>query len=100
MAAVPAHAHSRSSLPFRNIGTHGIECSDDFMSGHARILDAWESAGHGKHVTVADAAGLHLDSYLPRTRRWYLALDQLQRAVGVFDVNSFHARHGALRFQK
>src|SRR5579862_7675852 len=93
VSTVPTHADSRSDFPVGDLRSDGFQPSHDFVSRHARILNARVQTRHSEHVAVTDTAGLHFDTHLPRPRRRDLALDKLKRAVGLLDLNHLHSSH-------
>src|SRR5436305_1073388 len=68
VSAMPAHTDALSGFPLRDIGTHLVDASRDFMSGDARILDAGPIALFHEFITVADAAGIDFDADLATLR--------------------------------
>src|SRR5262245_29396837 len=68
MTPMPADADPVAYFPLRDTRAHRIHNSDDFMAGHARILQARPVPILHERVTVADSAGLHFDSDLIRRR--------------------------------
>ena len=78
MSAMPADPDALSRGPSGHVCADRIDDAGDFVPGHARILDAGEEPFLCVHVTVADAAGLNLDSYRSDARLRNLALDELE----------------------
>src|SRR4030095_14565420 len=64
MAAVPADTDALSLLPAGDTDAHFIEDADDFVPGHARILDTGPLAFLREHVAVTDATGRDLDPHV------------------------------------
>jgi hypothetical protein len=104
VAAVPADADALPHLPAFYTRAGRIDHAGDFVSGNARVGDARPRAFLGVNVAVTDAAGLHLDAYVARTRLWHFAFDELKFAMGVGDLNGAHFGHhssgdGAMKFR-
>lgn len=72
MAAIttmPADAYALAGFKLSNTFTEFIHDADDFMAGDTRILQSGPQAVFYQDVAVADAAGMHFDSY-PIGRRF------------------------------
>jgi hypothetical protein len=92
--AVPAYTDTLAGLPKSNVGADGVDASGNFVSGDARILDAWPHSFFHQHIAVADAAGLNLDANLITPWLGYGTLNDLKVSAGLADLNRFHGRHG------
>jgi hypothetical protein len=90
MTTVPAHAGAHALLPVRHVCTHGVDDAHHLVPGHSGVLNARKCAGDREHVAVADAARLHLDAYLPRSRLGYVTLDDFELTTGLGDLNDLH----------
>jgi hypothetical protein len=75
-----------------------IDNSSDFVSRGSRILDARQQALLCKRVTVANAAGLDLDSHRTRAGLRDLAFNKLERRFRAWDLHNAHRRHGSLHW--
>ena len=93
LAAVPADADTLPLLPCGNTVAHFIDDACHFMSGNARILNSRPQAFFREHVTVANAAGLHLDPHLSCIRLRNLALDDLEICSGFGNLRHLHLCH-------
>lgn len=92
MAAVPADSDALSDLPRGNARAYFIDDTGDFMSGSTWILNARPLAFFRKHVTMADATGLNLDTHLTGTGFGHLALDDLKICPRLWNLRRFHGR--------
>ena len=99
MTAMPTHADPHAFFPVRYIGPHRIYAAHHLVAGHPRILDAGEGTGHGKHVAVADTAGLHLDAHLARFRFRDIVLDDFETGIWSGNLYGFHSRNGNILFR-
>ena len=93
MAAVPADTDALAFLPRGNAGADFVDDASDFVSGNAGVLNSGPGAFYRQHVTVADAAGLHLDADVPCTRLRNVALDDFEACARLGNL-----RYGHLRF--
>ena len=93
-ATVPTDTDALASLPFGDQFTQFIDDADDFVSWDAWILYAWPQALFCEHVTVADAAGLHLDADLSHTWLRNRALDDLKICTRLRNLRHFHWCYG------
>jgi hypothetical protein len=92
VAAVPTDANALARLPLGNAGAQFVDDARDFVSRNARILNAGPLAFFGERVTVADAAGLHLDAHLSCCGLGNLALDDLEIRSRLRNLRHFHRR--------
>src|SRR6202035_3403968 len=90
LAAVPSHANALSHLPSGNTLTHFIDPTGDFVPRYPRVLNAGPLALLRKHVTVADPAGLHFDTYLSHAGLGNLAVDDLEIRSRFRNLRRFH----------
>src|SRR5215472_8245853 len=90
MTAVPAYANALSLLPLRYTGAHLIDDAGNFMTWNAGILNSRPGTFFHKQVTVADAAGLHLDAHLSRSRLRNLAVHNLEIASRLRNLRRLH----------
>src|SRR2546423_1694582 len=97
VAAVPADADTLPLGPVRDARADRVNDSRDFMSRHARVLNARIAALFRQRVAVADAAGLDLDAHLSGNRLRDFALDEFKRAVRLTDLHDTHLRHSSSR---
>jgi len=65
MSTMPAYAYALTVYPSSDTGAEDINPSRDFVARHTWILNARPRALFNKHITVADAAGLHPHANLP-----------------------------------
>ena len=71
----------------------GVDCTDDLVARHARVLDVGEQPFLGHAIAVADAAGLDLDPDLTGAGFGDVALYQLERAFCIGNLSNAHLRH-------
>src|SRR5277367_1194110 len=99
MTAMPAHADAHALLPVRYVCPDRIDDAHDLVARNPRVLDAGKSAGDGKHVAMADSAGLYFDADLARLGIGYVPLDHLEIGVGLGYLSGLHSLHvGVLRW--
>lgn len=98
VAAMPADADPHAELPFRYLGTDGVDDSHNFMTGYAWKLYAGKSPGHREHVAVAHPACLHFDAYLARLGVRDVTLHDFESGIGFPNLNDFHSRHEKILF--
>src|ERR1700679_1231787 len=96
MTAVPAYARTHTRFPLRHVRPHGVDDAHDLVTRHPGVLNAGKCAGDGEHVTVADAARLHLDPHLPWLRIGYIPLDHFKTGIGLGYLNDLHSLHGGI----
>lgn len=90
--SVPAYTDSHPNLPIWNIGAHGFDRADNFVSRYTRVLNRIEACNREK-VAVADAASLHFEQHLSRTRLGDVAAHQFEGGVRLCDLHGFHLCH-------
>jgi len=90
---VPAHTHALAGFPLGHIRANRVHHTHDLMPRHARILDPREKSVLGHRITVADAAGLHLDPHLARPGRWDFTFDKFKSPAGAGNLGSTHFWH-------
>ena len=83
VAAVPADAHPVALLPLGHVGADLVDAPGDLVARNPRQRQAGKRAGLHEGVAVADSAGFDLDADLARGGFWELALDELERAIGL-----------------
>ena len=89
-AAEPADADPLAGAPGGDVGPDGVDAAGDLVTRHRRIVDAGKRAGGDQGIAVADAAGLDLDAHLARPRLGDRPLDQLERGIGLGDLDDPH----------
>ena len=96
--AVPADRGALADLPADDAGADGVNDPGDLVAGHTRVLQAGPRPLLGKRVTVTDATRLDPNSHRPRAGLWDLALDELERTVGITHLSRSHRGHrGSVR---
>src|SRR5438046_1729973 len=90
VAAVPADADALPLLPLGNTVAQFIDDARDFMPWNARILNSGPRALFREHVTVADAAGLHLDEHVSCAWLRNLSLDNLEIGSRLRNLGHLH----------
>jgi hypothetical protein len=93
--AVPADADAIADLPRRHAIADRVDAPRDLVPGHARQLDAGIPAALRKHVGVADAARFDFHAHPARAGCRHLALDDLERTIGLADLDCSHGCHAA-----
>ena len=90
VATMPADADALALRPPGNTGTELVEDARDLVSWNARILNSRPQTVFRKHVTVANATGLHFDAHLSYSRRRNLALDDLEIGSSLGNLGRLH----------
>jgi hypothetical protein len=93
MAAMPAHAHALAGFPLRHARAQGIDDADDFMAGHAGILQAWPLAFFHDRIAVADAAGLHFDPHPAGARLGNVTFNEFKSSARAGNLGNTHFSH-------
>src|SRR6266853_2060625 len=93
MPAMPSHSHTLTRSPLTHIGAHGIDPPGDFMPRNARILKSWPQPLFHHHVTVADAAGFHLDANFSRAGIRNGSFENFPVSAGFAYLGNCHAFH-------
>src|SRR5579871_2681496 len=103
---VPAHADTFALLPMLHPRTYLVDHADYLVARNAWVGNARQQAVFGDHVAMADAAGLHLDTYLSRPRLGHLSLHNLEICSWLANLRHLHRRdcglwccHVALQFK-
>jgi hypothetical protein len=88
--AVPSHAYPLTGLPQGNVCANRIDASGNLVARHSRILNSRPETFFDELVAVAQAAGFHLDAYLPASRLRRRTLNDFEITSGLADLNGFH----------
>jgi hypothetical protein len=90
MSAMPPNADTLAGLPQRDAGGDFVDAAGDFVSRHARILQAGPDAFFDQSVAMADAARFNFDADLAGAGLGNGAVDHFQISVGLADLDGFH----------
>jgi hypothetical protein len=93
VAAVPAHTDSLPNGPSAYSAAKRVDSAGNLVPGNARILQSGPETILHQHVTVANPASFHFDPNLSFSRLWHVSFNELKIAMGLADLNSFHALH-------
>src|SRR5437870_6902206 len=74
------HAHPLSFFPALHARPDGLDSSDHFMAGDARVGESGETTFNRKSIGMANAAGLDMDSDLAKGRLDNCSLNDFQLA--------------------
>src|SRR5439155_22872159 len=99
MSAMPSDSDALSRCPSRDTCANRIDDAGDFVTEHARVLNAGKDPVLRIRVTVADAAGLNLDSDRSGARLRDITFDELKGALRARDLHATHLRHRSLHIR-
>ena len=91
VSTVPADAHALPRFPLRDVSSNRVDQSGNFVARNAWVLQPGKARLFYDGVTVADAAGLYLNSHLGSARFWYRALDDFKVSTRFADLCGFHS---------
>ena len=93
---MPPHPGAITHLPGSDARADGVDAPGDLVPGNAREREPRERARLHERIAVADAAGFHLDPELARAGLRERALDELEWAIRLGNLDCLHRGHGEL----
>jgi hypothetical protein len=91
MTAMPADAYTLARPPLVHAGSDGIDDANNFMAGHARILQSGPVAFLYERIAVADATSLYLDPHLTGSRLLDFSLDNFEWTTRAGNLCNAHS---------
>src|SRR5258708_36073988 len=93
MPPVPANAYPLADAPCGHTRSNSIDATGDFVLWDAWRLQTGPRAIFNKHIAMADATCLDLNSYLSRPGFWNIAFHQFPVPTGLANLCRFHSFH-------
>jgi hypothetical protein len=93
MIPMPSNADALAGFPLRHASADAVHDANNFVTGHARILQTRPMTFLDERIAMADAACLNFDSDLSRTGLGNFTFNQFKRSAGTRDLNSAHFCH-------
>src|SRR5947208_16584928 len=90
VTAVPADPDALATFPWLHSLAHKVDSSDDFVSGHTRILNTGPLAFLDQRIAVTNTTRLNLVPHPARLRLGNISLDQPERSASTRDCNCPH----------